>query len=159
MNLNELLKQFKYIEADREYTRKSRSLILSAKHTARVSLADIFLKNVQLAASVALAGLLIFMIVGGFSAWRMFSPLQIANLDPVGLKAEAQAIDIQIQLANLNYGEAALAPAKSGESTPAITPAPAPAPKQETSAVTAPALQDNATSAVSIDEALDKLSQ
>ena len=162
----EILKQFKNIEPDKDYTKKSRFLIVHSTRKNKFGFWQLFLKNIELGTTVALTGLLIFMILGGFSAWRITSPLQISDLDPTGLKAEAQAIDIQIELANLNYN-GGVTSIKSAESTPAT-------PQQNSSQAEAEkivpkpieaeniaATQDNisTSSAVSIDEALQKLSE
>ncbi|MDO8536718.1 MAG: hypothetical protein Q7R94_00525 [bacterium] len=153
----QILKQFKNIEPDKDYTRKSRFLILHSAEQTKFGFWKLILKNTELGTAVALTGLLIFMILGGFSAWSVTSPLGIANLDPAGLKAEAQAIDIQIELTNLNYSEDAAA-IRSAESTPKA------APEEDllkTELPADPTTPDttSTSNAVSIDEALQKLSE
>jgi hypothetical protein len=54
---------------------------------------------------VALAGFFILILTGSFSPTRSISPIQYAVIDPQGLHAEAQAIDMQIQLADVEYPE------------------------------------------------------
>lgn len=96
------------IEPDKQSTERLRALIVGTQKpagTKRISIWNVILKNIELGASFALAGVLIITILGGFSAWRFLSPLKLSNLDTTGLKAEAQAVDIQIQLTDLNYDE------------------------------------------------------
>lgn len=154
MDIFKSLQNLKAIEPTRDFTIKSRSLILGKNRGAGLTVLGLILRNLELGASVALVGLLIFMILGGFSAWKFFAPLQITNLDPSSLKAEAQAIDIQIQLTNLNYEEGgALAPGASDSTV--SSPKSAPSQTQEKNSAAAPA---ESSSSVSIDEALQELS-
>lgn len=161
MDLIDTIKKLKNIEADKGFTRTSRSLILNTRRETKLNFNfwSLLLRSIELGASLALAGLLIFMTLGGFSAWRFLSPLQItANLDPVSLRAEAQAIDIQIQLANLNYNEGALG-LKSGESTPASI-GQSKQGEGAAAANTSPKTENSSTTnALSVDEALQKLSE
>lgn len=99
------LKKLQSIEADKRFTERSRVLIVGT-HKQR-GVWDLILKNIELGASFALAGILLVTILGGFSAWKFLSPLKLSNLDTTDLTAEAQAVDIQIQLTNLNYDEIA----------------------------------------------------
>ena len=159
------LLQWEHIEPDKDYTKKSRLLILHHAKENKFGFWHLFFKNIELGTTVALTGLLIFLILGGFSAWRVTSPLQVSNLDPTALKAEAQAIDIQIELANLNYNNSGIV-AKSAESTPIAMPENNPKiqPSVEVTkeeAIKLPTATDNTstTDTVSIDEALQKLSE
>jgi len=157
MDIFKALQNLKAIEPEKDFTIKSRGLILGKKRGVVAVFWGVILKNIELGASVALAGLLIFMILGGFSAWKFFSPLQMSNLDPSGLKAEAQAIDIQIQLTNLSYEEgAALAP-KISESTRVSASAPKET-QPQTQTKISPAPNASSSLPVSIDEALQELS-
>ncbi len=158
MDIIELLKQFKKIEPGKEYAKQSRHSILSLKQKERQTFWQIFARSAKVGTALAFSGLLIFMILGGFSAWKMLSPLQISNLDPASLKAEAQAIDMQIQLANLNYENNAAG--KTDESTQA-SPLPASSsPKPSESPSPAEKAQNAPSSTpISVDEALQKLSE
>ncbi len=157
MDLLNTLKKFKNIQPERGYAEKSRSLVLSVKREARFNVWNIALRNIELGATFALAGVLILLIVGGFSSWEGAAPLYISNLDPAGLKAEATAIDIQIQLMNLDYAGGAVS-AKSAESTTPLSPAANEAAPAAPTANTA--LPNTTTSApISIDEVLLKLSE
>ncbi|MDP2598365.1 MAG: hypothetical protein Q8P49_00875, partial [Candidatus Liptonbacteria bacterium] len=83
------------------------------------------------------------------------APLQISNLDPAMLKAEAQAIDIQIQLINLSYDAVNANAPSSGEneSTPSVA-----SPKKPVSIIVEGPIDSTSTS-LSIDEALQQLSK
>lgn len=158
MDVIKILKNLKNIEPGKEFTETSRSLILNVTPKPKSGFLNILVKNLELGVSLALAGLLIFLIVGGFSAWRIFSPMQISNIDPVALRAEAQAIDIQIQLANLNYKT--ITPPKSDESTPPSAPAAATnpaAPGNQTKSN--PGANASTSIPLTVDEALQKLSE
>jgi len=164
MDLLKTLKKLKNIKADEGFTRKSRDLILATSRSAPLNTLNIWriiLNNFETGAALALAGLLIFMIMGGFSAWKFFSPLQISGLDQASLRAEAQAIDIQIQLTDLTYNEPLSL--KLSESTQPTQGEIGTAPKSnvenkksETGGAASPA---TSTSELSIDEALDKLGE
>lgn len=125
--------------------------------------------NVESAATLALAGLCLFLVFAGFSVWKSFSPLGIAQLDLASLRAEAQAIDIQIRLSGLHYEESTLpiapmpdAPVRavgaSSHNAADIPASPAPALPVTDAPVSS---VENTTSAptLSIDEALFELSQ
>lgn len=165
MDLAKLLKQLKTIEADRDYTEKSRRLILASPRPANFGFWQIVLKHLAATVSLTLTGILIFLILGGFSAWKTFSPLRVSSLDQAGLKAEAQAIDIQIQLTNLDYNEP-LTGLQSSESTPSRA-TPGATTKKQTNKKVRPVnkteIQVNnvllSPNDLSIDEALDKLSE
>lgn len=161
MDLLNTLKKFKNIEADSGYTENSRRLVLSYQREAKLNVWGLVLRNLELGATFALAGVLILLIVGGFSSWQSMAPLQLSNLDPAGLKAEANAIDIQIQLLNLNYAGGGGAGAKAAESTlQSGVNAPGPNPTAISSGKTTESASSSPTSdAVSIDEALQKLSE
>lgn len=161
MNLIELLKQFKHIEPDRDFSRKSRTIILGSRPSFRASAWMLFAQNLEFGTSVALASLLIIMVVGGFSVWGTFSPFPISNLDPTGLKAEAEAIDMQIQLTRLDYAGDNLLVTTSSESTPQTLLFAIPVSENEPDGVIIEAPQGNTSTphTVSIDEALSELAQ
>jgi hypothetical protein len=163
MNLIELLKQFKHVEPDRDFSRKSRDIILGSRTSFRANAWTLFAQNLEFGVSVALASLLIVMVVGGFSAWSILSPFPISNLDPAGLRAEAEAIDIQIRLTHLDYvGESSLV-TTSSESTPQAILFAVPKDKKEDvgNSIIPPATHDNTSTPnpISIDEALQELAQ
>lgn len=151
MDLFQILKQFKNIEPDRGFTKRSRSLILR-EHGAPPGFFSIFKNTLEVGASLALAGLMVFVILGGLASVRFLEPLEITALDPASIRAEAEAIDIQIKLVGLGYEEGA-SPSPEREST--ISSALGASPKEQAE----PASEDSGPSSVSIDEALELLSQ
>lgn len=151
------LKKLQKIEADSRFIKQSRGLLVGTQKTRNVW--GIILRNLELGASFALAGILIITILGGFSAWKFLSPLKLSNLDTTDLKAEAQAVDIQIQLTNLDYGEIAGVVIST---TPSLDQKNEPA--KIKNKVLAPETQNTATSTesdafLSIEEALEKLAE
>jgi hypothetical protein len=158
MDLLDLLKKLKSIEPDKEFSLNSRNLILNTPPKVRVSFLGILLKNLELGAALALAGLLIFLTIGGFSAWKFFSPLELANFDATSIRAEAQAIDIQIKLANLNYIEST-STLVGGESTKMAASGPGNGTSPAGGALGGEKNNGNSSSSISIDEVLEKLSQ
>ena len=106
--------------------------------------------NLEFGASLAMMMLVLYVMLGGFSTLQWGAPLQVANLDPAALKAEAQAVDLQIKLTNLSYEAGGLERSlRQSESTPSSTLSGG----EFTTGIGA------ASSTLSIDEALDKLSQ
>ena len=73
----------------------------------------------QSGSAIALTGALLFLLIGGFSIARFLETS--GGLDPYSLRAEAEAIDIQIQLAQLAY-DAPASEVKAGELGPKETP-------------------------------------
>jgi hypothetical protein len=116
--LIEALQQLKNIEADKDYTKKSRFLLMSQISENRPRRAwALLLQGAQIGGAVAFASLLIALILGGLASSSL-APLRLSSLDQASLRAEAQAIDIQIRLTNLNYTQDLKAPILR-ESTPA----------------------------------------
>ena len=165
MNLFEILKQFKTLEPDPAYKENSKRAVLAVAPSAAAlhgwTAQRTIWKIVETAAAVALTGFFVLLLTGAFSGSTL-SPVPYAAIDPQSLRAEAQAIDMQIQLANLNYTESAAestmqaAGAKpgAGRTVPSLA-SPAPA-------VTGAAPGANATgttSTVTIDQALQGLAQ
>lgn len=118
----DLLKQLKRITPDTSFSARSRIELLTQMpvRISRPSMWQLLGESVASAGALALVGMLLLVAVGGFSAWNVLTPLRIASLDPTGLTAEAEAIDIQIQLAGVGYTDL-----EASESTPAIAGAPA----------------------------------
>ena len=108
MNLLELLKKLKEIEPDKHYTQESRSVILSTPLKEKspsyfdwpTILSPAYFKKM----ATFSIGLTVLVIIGG-AVINFLSPVKFSSLDPATLKAEAEAIDIQIHLANLTYTE------------------------------------------------------
>lgn len=111
MNLIDILKQFKNIEPDAAYSATSKRAILATEPGAmpsmpRWSTRRIVFTIIETGAAVALTGFFIFLVVNGLNGTGL-APVQYAAINPQSLKAEAQAIDMQIEIANLNYTESA----------------------------------------------------
>jgi hypothetical protein len=162
MNLFEILKQFKAIRPDANFSEVSKRAILATMPatppvwTARRT----FLRIIETGVAVALTVFFVLLISGGFLGSKL-AP-QYSAIDPQGLRAEAQAIDMQIQLSNINYS----APTASAEST---APTPAGIPKKGSAPKTAAPLvipgtegiaatSSSASSTLSIDQTLQGLS-
>lgn len=115
MNLIDILKQFKKIEPDAAYSATSKRAILAAEPIViRWTTRRIVFTIIETGAAVALTGFFIFLVVNGLNGTGL-APVQYAAINPQALHAEAQAIDMQIKLANLSYTESA------AESTAPIT--------------------------------------
>jgi hypothetical protein len=170
MKLSDLLKQFKTIEPDAEFSQRTRTEILLSPRAERRTMGGVFtfLHMLETGAAVALAGFFIFILAESFSPTRSIGPVQYAVIDPAGLHAEAQAIDMQIQLADIEYPQ--VTSTAAGESVAA---SPATLNKvfaaalgvQSTSSASAPAATAggatstaSTTTALSVDQALQQLS-
>jgi len=113
MILFEELKKLRALPADPGYTKRSRDLILAHtphEHPSRVKATAVFLQALRFgSASLATGALMIALIWVGVTASRMFTTPEFGGLDRATLKAEADQIDIQIQLTALGeYKEEAL---------------------------------------------------
>jgi hypothetical protein len=163
MNLFETLKQFKNITPDSNFSATSKRAILATQPatplwTARRTI----LRLLETGVAVALTGFFVLLVTGAFSGSKL-EPVQYSAIDPQSLHAEADAIDMQIQLANLNYSEAS---AESTVSAPGNTKNPAKiaplitvSPLSTSTGSTAPSVgTSTATTTLSIDQALQGLS-
>jgi hypothetical protein len=128
MKISDILKQFKNIRPDAEYAEKSKRAVLATpqesfarekgwKFILRGQGVMVLLHSLETGAALVLAGFFILLATGSFSGNKYLAPVQYSVIDPNGLHAEAQAIDIQIQLANLDYSVVA----STSESTSAMT--------------------------------------
>ncbi len=148
MNSLEILKKLKEIAPERYYTERSRAQILSTEQPRRLSPWKIFAESLEAGSAMVLAGALLILILGGFSGINV---LNIASLNPTSLKAEADAIDMQIELTDLSYQSFARAAASGKEVVSAM------------SAFSLMSLEDGATTTTStvvgIDDALRALSE
>ena len=100
MNILEILKKLNKISADPVYSERAKSRILNTAQPRRISVWRVIFESVEVGSAIVLAGAFLVLILGGFSGLEMFN---VTNLNPTSLKAEAEAIDAQIELANLNY--------------------------------------------------------
>ena len=159
-----ILKQLKRINPDPSFSARSRIELLAQMpmRIMRPSVWQLLGESMASAGALALVGILLLVAVGGFSAWNFLTPLRIASLDPAGLTAEAEAIDIQIQLAGVGYTDL-----EAAESTPAIAGAPAPERQQNIAThklaqelgVALPTATTTDDNTLTIDEALDALAE
>lgn len=162
MNLLDILKQFKNIAPDPAFKESSKRAILAREPLAAVaprgwSAQRTLWRILETGVAVALTGFFVLLITGAFSGSAL-APVQYSAISPESLRAEAQAIDIQIQLANVTYAESA------AESTAQIAGVKQVAPKNATSSVfpsaaLAPQASSTASPAVTIDQALQSLAQ
>ena len=155
----ELLKTLKTIEPDREYVARSRALIVEAAQPGRLPHLWVrFVQTLEVGAAFALLALFAVLFAGG----GLFTPLRTSSLDSSSLRAEAQAIDIQIQLTNINYQAtlqsanaestaAAQSPVRASREARTISPEPE---SGESTKTTEPA-----TEPLGIDDALLELAQ
>lgn len=153
-----LLKQLKNIEPDAEYRRRSRAQILASTRASQslpLNILDFLVRGLEIGSAIAVTSFILILILGGFGGRGApphgFSPL---NLD--SLKAEAEAIDIQIELTNLQYLEGTLgAPLLKKVQEAAETLVPQTPAGEEKRVDDAPDSQEPVT----IEEALKRLSQ
>jgi hypothetical protein len=121
MNLFESLQQFKRIAPDPGFTEKSKRMILATAQHEEPSIGIrgifVFLHTLETGAALVLVGFFILLVTGSFSGTKYLAPVQYSVIDPGGLHAEADAIDMQIQLANISYAEVS----STAESTTAMT--------------------------------------
>jgi hypothetical protein len=170
MKLFDILKQFKNIEPDAEFSKRSRAEILLSPQPERRMLGGVFtfLHMLETGAAVAVVGFFIFILAGSFSPTRSISPIQYSVIDPQGLYAEAQAIDMQIQLADITYPQVTSTAAGSVVATPAALAKvfAAALGVQPTSSVSTPAViagksistSTASSTTLSVDQALQQLS-
>jgi hypothetical protein len=104
MNIEQHLKQLHKIEPDPAYARDSRvRLVLAHSRLPRVTFRSFAVGMLRSGFAMAATGLLLFFAVGG-SIWNIvISPA--TGWDSKTLLAEAQAIDTQIHLADLQYSD------------------------------------------------------
>lgn len=104
MEIFELLKDLKNIEADPDYLIRSRAELLTRPPKVRNGAWNIFVSALQSGSAIALTGLFLLLLLGGFSITKLTSFFgAFGSLQRGALTVEAQAVDIQIQLADLNY--------------------------------------------------------
>ncbi|MEN9341759.1 MAG: hypothetical protein RIQ54_15 [Candidatus Parcubacteria bacterium] len=164
MNLEQSLRQLKKIVPDEQAMRKSRGIILAhdpypTPPSWATRIGSLIVENVQIATSIALTSITILLFTSGPSFLEKISPLKFASVDRSAITAEAEAVDIQIKLADLAYNE----PER-------LTPVPALAvlakkitavSANETSTTTSSTIPEAFAieSPASVEEALDTLSQ
>lgn len=170
MEMNELLKKLKNINPDSDYSRKSRMIVLSHKenHMPVVSFSfrQIAAGVLRSGWSMALTAIFLLLAIGSFSVLKLLSPATTAVVDITGLKAEAQAIDAQIEFANVVYNSSAVIENKTSTISTALpgTRFPKPAVKKvvgetETAPKNAVSSTEDVSAQPTIESMLDILSQ
>src|SRR3989344_3677940 len=161
MEILDILKKFKQMNPDADYTKRSRSFIVETPFVVASPLTSpwrVFMQSLQFGSAIALVGATVILIVGGFSSWKFLSPFRMANLDIATLRAEAEAVSIQVELTDINYRENNKPPASASASTTATT-------KKVVSPQISAAAEElgltpaTSSESLSIEEALDKLSE
>ena len=153
--LERLLQQLRQIMPDDGYARRSRMQIIGfpVERRTRLTPWSFVMHNLQIGSAIALVALLLIVGFGGFSGWKLLSPFRIASLDVANLRAEAEAIsDIQVRLDGVAYTEAH----RHITSTISRTIPPG---AKTTSIESAGGTEDKTPKPLTIDEALDILSQ
>lgn len=104
MNLEQNLRQLHKIEPDPAYARDSRArLILAHSRMPRFTFQAFAAGVLRSGFAMATLGLLLFFAIGG-SIWNLvFSP--VTGWDSKTLRAEAEAIETRIHLADLQYND------------------------------------------------------
>jgi hypothetical protein len=175
MNLFETIKQFKSISPDSGFTEKSKRMILASpqKEARLMGMRGIliFLHTVETGAALALVAFFVLLVTGSFSGTKSLSPVQYSVIDPGGLHAEADAIDMQIQLANISYAEVTSTAAESttamvvggagtvGQSLTVKGTTPSAALGTGTADIGIGAASSTGSSTLSVNQALEQLSQ
>lgn len=166
--MNELLHQLKKltsIESDADYARRSRQLILQSvrEPKKKFSIAALLGSSLQFGVTVALTGILLLVVLGGLGIGEFLSPFHLASLDPTNLRAEAQAIDIQIQLTDLNYHESLNSQSTPSTAAPTISSSITPASKDDVQKKAAElgisSVSPSSSESIGIDEALNRLAE
>ena len=108
MEVEKILKNLRKIEPNQEYVKNSRLVILNTPQTMtrEWSLFSYLFTKRKIATVVSLAAVLAVFALGG--VFGNGSSNSLPGLDSISLRAEAQAIDIQIKLAGLVYENPAL---------------------------------------------------
>lgn len=148
MDSLDILKKLKEVAPDKYYAERSRAQILATEQPKKLSVWRVMIESLEAGSAMVLAGALLVLIFGGFSGVKS---LNIASLNPVNLRAEAEAIDMQIQLTNLSYKDFAGVIAAKKESTGGV----------KAFSIMSVALNATTTTStdVGIDDALKALSQ
>lgn len=161
MKLNEFLKTLQDITPDAEYSARSRRLILGDAPMPRMRTWRFFVHNFQFGGAVAFAALILVVVIGGASFFTFLAPFRLSSLDASSLNAEAQAVDIQVNLAKLSYPSKPRAAAVSVRATSTGDASTSATTTSSTAAapLPSPAPSTTASSTVTADQVLDQLSK
>ncbi len=159
-----LLKKFKKVKPDADFSARSRNMILNTEPLERPagfgwqkysSPWQVIIQGLEFGSTIALAGIVLALILGGVSAWRFLSPLHLEGLDPSALQAEAQAVDMQLELARIHYNE----PATTSGTTTLPIAKPEAVKKAAKDQAKDMGLAPASSTEPSLEEALDRLSE
>jgi len=166
MDLFETLKQFKQIEPDASYKETSKRAVLATLPREPLSFKKTLATFVETGLAFSLVAFFILLATGQFfgSETPYVSPIQLSVVNPDALHAEAQAIDMQIKLANLSYQEStttisnSLTTSNTKAASKALI---APSVVSETSpdSESLAAATSTPSSTISIDQALEQLGE
>jgi hypothetical protein len=162
MDLLEILKQFKTIASDPVAREISKRAILATTPKQHFGFRRILAGVFETGVAVALSVFFIMVIAGQFSNLPV-APVQLSVINPDTLRAEAQAIDIQIELAKLSYEETTTTIASTVPMIATIKPkavmTPLATKTKPTQTTVASSSSMEPTSTLSVDQALEQLSQ
>ena len=157
--LEKALKELKKIEPSREYSQHSKLLILSTPKLDRhvFEWKKMLWGIIEYSSALALAAILLLIVAGNTPISSLFSPLNKSSLSASGLRAEAEAVDIQIRLFDISYNESS-STMKQSSSLQVFSPIINDAAKIIQNVTTTDIVTSGSSSvSVSIDEALDIL--
>jgi hypothetical protein len=161
MNIFERIKQLKFIEPDASFAERSKRDIFASPVPAmpfrRPTLRRFVVRFFEVGVATALVAVFILIMTGGLSTLP-FAPVPFSAVSPTALRVEAQAVDIQIQLATLAYqasaGTTAESTAVTGKKLSAIESLVAPVASSSVAAASS-----TVSSSLSVDDVLKALSQ
>jgi hypothetical protein len=156
MNIFDKIKKLKLIEPDASFAERSKRVILATLPPElpfrRVSVRQVLMHLLEAGVAGGLVALFLLLITGSVTQSPL-SPTPFAAVSPTALHAEAQAVDIQIELAQLAYQAAQ---GKSAESTPVTAALPRASVTATSSLVVA---TSSASPSLSVDDVLKALTQ
>lgn len=158
--LEYILKQLKNIQPDHTYTDRSLNTIVTSPRNSKTSwFSFTFFRVAEYGTAVAMVGLLLFVMMGNSSLIELFSPIRSNSLNSGGLRAEAEAIDIQIKLLGIDYEESSSTASLTTAATPSVARKKTIRPTAVTTETSTPLTVSTATPNPDIDDVLDLLSE
>jgi len=107
-NLKEQLRALREIKPDQEFSNRSKLAIFGTPQETSPSLTwrQFILGTIEYGGALALAAILFIVIAGNTPLGKILAPFDTGSLNSANLQAEAEAIDIQIKLLDVdNYLE------------------------------------------------------
>ena len=121
----EILKKLKSLKADPGYTKRSRMTILKDADREEtgfhLGFKKIIVSVFHSGWSIALTAALFLMAISSFSILKVLSPATTAIADLAGIRAEAQDVDMQIQIVNVAYNPSVQLENKTSTQSIAVT--------------------------------------